>query len=236
MPLQTEQLLRLQDLDLRLDAGLRERAALDDASGLKRQFDTLEASLADAKARLHTLQADQVNAELEEKTIEEKRAAVTKKLYEGKVTNPKELSAMEQEIEMFGRQRGRLDERILLLMDEIETTTAGVEQLQVERDTAEAVWEEQAALYKQELARINQELARLVPQRKAVQAEIDPKMLQRYEELRRRSGNLAAVRVQDGRCAGCRTSIPAVTLREVNEQERYVYCENCHRLLFPAAQ
>src|SRR5438128_1325553 len=98
MALQTEQLLRLQDIDLRLDAGLRERAALDDASGLKEQLDAAEAALAEAKTRLHTLQADQVNAELEEKTVEEKKAAVTKKLYEGKVINPKELAAMEQEI------------------------------------------------------------------------------------------------------------------------------------------
>src|SRR6185369_12034928 len=102
MPIQTEQLLRLQDLDLRLDAGLRERAGLDDASGLKAQLEAADAALAEAKTRLHALQADQVNAELEEKSVEEKKAAVTKKLYEGKVTIPKELAAMEQEIEMFG--------------------------------------------------------------------------------------------------------------------------------------
>src|SRR5438128_1871815 len=147
MALQTEQLLRLQDLDLRLDAGLRERAALDDATGPKQQLDTVETALAGAKARLHQLQADQVNAELEEKSVEEKKAAVSKKLYEGKIVNPKELAAMEQEIEMFGRQRGRLDERILLLMDEIETTTAEVERMQAERDAANTAWERQADHY-----------------------------------------------------------------------------------------
>jgi len=235
MPIQTEQLLRLQDLDLRLDAGLRERAGLDDASELKAQLEAAGAALAEAKTRLHALQADQVNAELEEKSVEEKKAAVTKKLYEGKVTIPKELAAMEQEIEMFGRQRGRLDERILLLMDDIETTAAEVARLQAERDTAQTAWEQQAAAFKLDLARINGDLAKLVPQRKAAQAEVEPKMLQRYEDLRKRHGNLAAVRVADGRCSGCRTSIPTVTLREVNDQERYVYCENCHRLLFPAA-
>src|SRR6266700_1222149 len=98
MPVQATQLLHLQELDSRLDTLLRERAALDDGTALKQAWDAAETALADAQARLHSHQADQVNAELELRTVEEKRAAVSKKLYDGKTTNPKELSAMEQEI------------------------------------------------------------------------------------------------------------------------------------------
>src|SRR5947209_11140796 len=151
MPVQATQLLHLQELDSRVDTLLRERAALDDGTTLKQAWNSTEASLSDAQARVHSHQADQVNAELELRTVEEKRAAVSKKLYDGKVVIPKELSAMEQEIEMFGRQRGRLDERILVLMDEIETTTADVERLTGERDAARQAWEEQVAHCKREV-------------------------------------------------------------------------------------
>jgi len=235
MPVQATELLHLQDLDSRIDALLRERAALDDGTRLKQAYDAVEASLAEAQNRLHNFEAEQANAELELRGVEEKRATVSKKLYEGKVTNPKELSAMEQEIEMFGRQRGRLDERILVLMDEIETTGAQVEQLTGERDAARTAWEEQVASYKRDLARINAELKQLTPERAAQAGAIDPNTLKRYEDLRRRSANLAAVRIIDGRCAGCRTSVPAFHARQAEAGERYTFCENCGRFLLHAA-
>ena len=138
---------------------------------------------------------------------------------------------MEQEIEMFGRQRGRLDERILVLMEEIETTTAEAERLTRERDAARQAWEEQVANYKRDLSRINAELKQLTPQRAAQAAEVEASTLRRYEDLRRRAANLAAVRIVEGRCAGCRTSVPTVTARHVEVGDRYHFCENCGRFL-----
>ena len=231
MPIQATELLHLQELDSRIDALLRQRAALDDGTSLKQTYDATEAALAETQGRLHSHQADQVNAELELRTVEEKRAAVSKKLYDGKVVIPKELSAMEQEIEMFGRQRGRLDERILVLMDEIETTSADVERLTGERDAARQAWEEQVAHCKRELARINAEMKQLTPQRAAQAAEIEPNTLRRYEGLRQRADNLAAVQIVEGHCTGCRTSVPTLTGREVEARQRYCFCENCGRFL-----
>jgi len=231
MPVQAKQLLHLQELDSRIDTLLRERAALDDGTALKQSRDDCESSLEAARARLHEYHADQVNAELELRTVEEKRASVSRKLYEGKVTIPKELAAMEQEIEMFGRQRGRLDERILVLMEEIETTTAEVDRLIQEFDAASRAWDEQVAHYRQNLSRINAELKQLTPQRAAQAAEIEAGTLRRYDDLRRRAGNLAAVGIIDGRCAGCRTSVPTMTARQVEQAERYCFCDNCGRFL-----
>src|SRR5207244_11646848 len=113
MPLQPDEILKTQELDLRIDALTREKAALDNGAGLKQQVDQVFTSLADAEARRHRAEAEQLSAELELKTVEEKKATVHKKLYEGRIVIPKELTAMEQEIEMFGRQRSHLDERIL---------------------------------------------------------------------------------------------------------------------------
>ena len=138
---------------------------------------------------------------------------------------------MEQEIEMFGRQRGRLDERILILMEEIDTTSAEVERLTRERDAAKQAWEQQAATFKREVARINSELKQLNPERLAQAAEIEPNTLKRYEGLRQRSNNLAAVRIVEGHCTGCRTSVPTLTARQVEAAERYQFCENCGRFL-----
>ncbi len=234
MPLQTDALLHIQDLDLRIGRLSRERVALDNGAELKAGLDAAATAFTDAEARLHQLHADQTAAELELQSLEEKTRVVTKRLYEGRITNPKELQAMEHEIEMFGRQRGRLDERILTLMEETETTEPEVERLRAERADLSTRWEAQVAQYRSEGSRLTAELNRLAQERQQVASGVEPATIRRYEDLRQRGGNLGAVRVEDGRCAGCRTGIPAVTLRRVTEQQQYTHCENCNRFLFPA--
>ena len=55
---------------------------------------------------------------------------------------------MEQEIAMLGRQRGRLDETLLTLMDGIETTDAELTAASARRDAAEARWKAQDELFR----------------------------------------------------------------------------------------
>src|SRR5690242_16149126 len=145
MPVQAAELLRLQDLDSRIDALRREKAALDSGAALKEERDRAVAAAADAEARLHQLQAEQASAELELQSLEQKTATVRKKLYDGKVTIPKELTAMEHEIEMFGRQRGRLDERILTLMDDIQATQVELMRLVEDRENLVSRYDEHVA-------------------------------------------------------------------------------------------
>lgn len=235
MPVQAEQLLRAQELDLRIGALARERAGLDDGTSLKQELDALVAALEAARKKFHGLEADQANAELEQKTIEEKKALFQRRLYEGKVTNPKELQAMEQEIEMLGRQRGRLDERILTLMDEIETTGAEVERLTTEEASTRERYDAHCAAYKKRLAAINGELKELLPQRNTVAGQVDASTLSRYEDIRKKAGGLAAARLQDGRCGGCKVNVSTVMQRQAEEGERYTYCENCGRFMFGPA-
>ena len=144
----------LQELKLRIDTLLRERAALDDGSALKQAFETAETSWRRRRSASISTTRTRSTRDLASDS-EEKHAAVAPGTLRGEGHEPQRISSMEQEIEMFGRQRGRLDERILVLMEEIETTTAEAERLTRERDAARQAWEEQVANYKRDLSRIN---------------------------------------------------------------------------------
>jgi hypothetical protein len=121
-------------------------------------------------------------------------------------------------------------------MDDAEQTNAEVARLRSECGATQTAWEERVATWKKSAGRINAELNRLNPERAALAAEIDANTLRRYEDLRRRSANLAVARIVDGRCGGCRVAVPSVTQRQVREAERYVNCENCSRMLFPPVE
>src|SRR5262245_50421544 len=114
-------LYALQQLDSTIDRLKREFAALDVGQAEKTAYDTAKTALEGATSALHADTASLRDSELEQKSIETKKAEYEKKLYGGTVTNPKELMAMTDEVAMLERQRARLEETILGLMNEIET-------------------------------------------------------------------------------------------------------------------
>lgn len=234
MPVQAETLLQLQDLDTRLAGLTRQRQGLDDGSSLRATAEGIARGVAEAERRLHQLQSDQQAAELELQTVEQKKKREEQRLYSGRVTVPRELEALGQEIEMLGRQRSRLDEKILTLMDEVEQTSGFLTTLCQKRDATQKRWEEHRRQYLAEVKRLDAEIARLSAERASVAAEVEPATLRTYEDLRVRSGGLAAVPLEGNLCGGCRTNVSVVIARQVLQRERYVRCESCNRFLLPA--
>jgi predicted nucleic acid-binding Zn-ribbon protein len=233
--LQFEALEALQTLDTQIDRLKRERARLDDASGLKREMEARRAAHTDAESKLRELKTRLTDAELQLAGIEQKKKDFERRLYEGKVTNPKELQAIEKEIEMLGRQRGRLDETILTLMEEIETATAVLARARDARGKAEAAWTEADAHFRAEVTRLDAALADLLPRRKSAAEGIEAATLRRYDDLRARAAGLAVTHVEGTTCGGCHTSLPSMIVRRAQDRAAtaYSFCENCNRFLLP---
>src|SRR5438105_7202415 len=110
MALQIEELLALQALDTEIGKLQQEREALDRGERVDRALALRQNRLAGAEKRLHGLEAEQRNTELELKALEEKKHQESRRLYEGRITAPRELQALELEIAMLERQRQRLDD------------------------------------------------------------------------------------------------------------------------------
>jgi predicted nucleic acid-binding Zn-ribbon protein len=218
MELKISELLELQALDTRIGKLRREQEALDHGERVERALALRRARLEIAERKLQGLTVEQRDAELEQQALETKKHGVSRRLYEGRVTAPRELQALEMEVAMLERQRQRLDRDMMA------------------RQEAEKALRVIRRRYQKETERISEELARLEPERQRLAARLEPDVLRRYDEIRRRSANLAAVRVENGACAGCRMKVGTALLRRVNAQDTYVYCESCSRFLFPAAE
>jgi uncharacterized protein len=233
MPLQFEELRNLQQIDTEIYGLKRERGRLDDGAALRQVFETAARGVDALEARLRKLRTDLADAELELKRIEGKKADFERRLYEGKTTNPKELTAMEQEIAMLGRQRGRLDESVLTLMESIETTATELTEATARRNEAEARWRTQDERYRRETARIDAELAALSPRRDAAAKLLAPPTLARYENLRSRLSNVAVAHLVDSTCSACHMHMASGFARKIQAGESYIYCESCTRFLIP---
>src|SRR3989442_12357173 len=112
-------LYALQQVDSSLALAMRQYQALDPGRAEQAAAETARTMYDRMLRTLHETEGDLKDSELELQTVEKKKKDFETKLYSGKVSNPKELQSMQEEIEALGRQRGRLDDRILTLMAQL---------------------------------------------------------------------------------------------------------------------
>jgi hypothetical protein len=226
------QLYELQQIDTRIAQVEKARRELDSGAALRAECDSLRATLSEESSRLHALETEMRDKELQLKSVEDKRQRHRDRLYSGTITNPKEIENLNQEVEALGRQKGGLEEAILLLMEDVEA------QLGKANELRQALGEKENRLsaveknYQETLARLNAQWEELMGQRGQMAPHIEESSLRRYEFIRGRAHNLAIVKVKDEICPACSVAFASVTFRRLKETEDELACENCGRLLY----
>jgi predicted nucleic acid-binding Zn-ribbon protein len=224
-------LYALQQIDIALAQLERRYHALDPGHAEQAALEKARQEYMQKAEALHQLARDLQDAELELKSVEAKKKEHENKLYGGKITSPKEMVSMQEEIEALGRQRGRLDERILIMMDQLEALRTEVATAETTLKEAEATLSRKQAAYNAETAAITQEVHTLTPRRTKLAATIPPALLKRYETLRATKNGVGISRIEKGICSACHTTLPVKVVQMVQETDSIEICENCGRLL-----
>lgn len=227
-------LFELQQMDTRIQRAREEVAAMDFGKRVAREAKARKGELDQLEAQLRVRHTDQKDAELELKQLEEKMAKARKKLYDGKITNPKELRALQQEIDSMERHRGALDERALEAMADVERLTA--QSAETKKQVSRLVKQyrqqsEEQTARKQELETA---LSTWSDERKAAAAAIDPGALSRYESRLQSMGGLAVSVVSGNLCSACRVTVASVTVQKLQNLSQIALCDNCGRILYLA--
>jgi predicted nucleic acid-binding Zn-ribbon protein len=226
-------LFRLQHIDLEIARLQAHRAGLSDgaperaaASEAARRLSHLRDEIAIRQSRLRTL-------DLELQSLQAKRKKVEGDLYSGRIGNPKELTAMQEELAALDRAKTHLEDEVLGLLDEVERLEPQERDAQAQVAAAEGALQQQVAAYQQATAAADQDLQRLAMQRSEAVSALDEDLLRRYERLREAKGGLAIVAVRGGICEACHITIPERFRRRLEDNpETLAACDGCGRLLF----
>jgi len=231
-------LLDLQAIDRARDR-LRDRK---EHLELRGELADAEARIGEVKAAIARVQKEADHLEREERVveeevrlIEEKISQEENKMYSGQVINPKELSALQDEIEMLKRRKAPLEEQGL---EELESR----DQLLTERGRLEEELrdlEQEASAIRTRIAEaegeIDAELAVEDTKRGEVVPHIPAETLELYEEIRGSKRGVGVGALENGICTACREALSAVEIdkikRRAREGEWLFRCEHCRRLL-----
>ena len=231
-----DDLLVVQEHDTAADRLRHRRVTLPERADLVRVEDdlaVLERTLVDVVARRDEVATRQKRLEAELAAVEAKLAEIQKRLYSGVVTIPRELQAMQAEVESLKRRQSSLEDDVLEAMTErepLDEEVAGLEGKRAGHDQDGARL--RAAIAEAEVT-IDNELAAEHEARAAAAAAIPAELTTLYEDLRRRLGGVGAARLVNGRCSGCHLTLPATELDRIRREppDALIRCDQCGRIL-----
>ena len=225
------QLHDLQKVDTQIYQREQALKALDSGETAKQQAINIMKRHDTAAVALRKVEAEQRDAELALKTLEDKKAAVHQKLYGGRVSNPKELGDLEKDEAMLANQVGHQEEILLELMDRAEAAKVQESALAAELDTAKRKWKEIVTHTQAEIARLQREIAELRPERERLAAQVEKPLLRRYDEIRNSREGIGLAVTDSDLCSVCHVKLTPHSQMLLREGEELTFCDNCGRML-----
>jgi predicted nucleic acid-binding Zn-ribbon protein len=226
----TNQLYQLQEIDLEIEAEEQTLNQKGSQLGDRQVLDDAQSKLASEQQRLEELRRQQHAAEWEVDDILSKIAAAEEQLYGGKITNPKELSSLQHEVNTMKAKSDQLENRALEIIDQVEATEKSVTMATSDFQKLEDDWHRQQQQLSDEIAQLESRLAELKQKRQQLSGEIDSQAVKLYEKIRQQKRQPVA-KVEQGICRVCRISLPASELQRARSGQ-LVQCGSCGRILF----
>ena len=232
LPETLQALYALQQIDTKIQRAKKAQAALDNGQEATAQSEAAQNQAQQQRAALHKISGDLKDTELKLEGVETKRKNYQQKLYQGTVTNAKELTNIEKEIEALGRQRSDLDGKVLELMEQVEQAQAVNTVAEAEAHRAEGHRTDVVASFRSRFEALGLEQTELTRQRQEAAAQVEDKaMLKRYEDIRAKSAGVGIAKIDGNACGGCHMTLPATLIKAVREGAQAQTCENCGRML-----
>ena len=231
-------LLALQEHDATLDRllhrhqTLRERDALSQAES---ELATLDARITTARAERDDLAREEQRLDDEARSLAAKATEVETKMYSGEISSPRELQAMQSDVEQLRRHQRGVENRELELMEAREPLDATLAELDQQRGVLDGELERIRRGLADAESTIVAEMQRERAARDEIAAGIDAVLVKEYERCRAQAQGVGVARLVGTTCQGCHLSIPAIEAESIKKSAGDVlaYCDNCGAILVP---
>jgi predicted nucleic acid-binding Zn-ribbon protein len=232
-------LLTLQEHDLALDRLRHRRATLPARTTVaeaETEIATVDAESALLRSPLGELARNQERLEDEAQALAEQAKAADRKLYSGEVSSPRELQALQADIEQLKRHQRTVEERALEVMEEREPLDAQMHALLATREERSADLATARAGLAEAEGEVDGEIAIEQGLRDTAATAIDAPLLVLYERCRTNApSGIGAARLVGHTCQGCHLTIPATEVDALRKAPpgTVAHCDNCGAILVP---
>lgn len=231
-----DDLLTLQTHDSAIDRLRHRRATLTERAELEQRraaHAELERQRVEITERRDAELREEKRLDDEVRSLEAKAKAEDTRMYSGTVSSPRELQAMQADIDQLRRQAAEREDEELEVMvrrEALDTQVAEVEAAQAALLAEVATLS--AALEAQE-REIDAELAVEEAARAALAPNIPESTLRLYEQIRTNNRGVGAARLVGMNCQACHLGLPATEVDRIRHlpADQLAQCEHCGAIL-----
>jgi uncharacterized protein len=188
---------------------------------------------AERQGSLVTLQREQARLEDEIDKVTRKAASEEDRAASGRVTSPKELTAIQEEVAALKRRQVALEDDLLERMEQRETLEAELAELDGRGASITAEQAEVTRARDAAVVELDGELDTEQAAADTVALQVGAELRALYDQIRRRQGGVGAAALIGDTCQGCRVSSSPVELAAIRKLPATTIkrCENCRRIL-----
>jgi len=219
--------IEINEVRQQAEAVPRRRAEIDSAVGESRKAWEAEQSRLGANERERRGQEQMLGMERDKVKKWEGRLS--------EIRTPREYAALSREIDIAKKTNESVTEQVKALTAEAEEIQKSIDGLQEKLDEKEAGAQEELEQLSRSQAEFEKRSAELEARRAELAKKVEPALLSRYENIRKRRGGVSVTQVVGNTCRGCNRNIPpqmAIILARANSIEN---CPNCNRIIYVAA-
>jgi uncharacterized protein len=231
MPPDLKSVIRLQDLDIRVEEVTREISALPvHISEIEKKLETHQRKLEADRAALSANQKERKKAESDIQLQDQKISKLKGQMLEAKTNEV--YRAFQSEIEFCEKEIRRFEDRILELMSESEPLEKNVKAAEIALAQEKKQVEAEKQQARERTAVDKKALEELQAERKALVAGINANVYRNYERIRKGRRGIAVAEAVDGRCAACHMAMRLQFFQDLRKGEQVMHCESCGRMLY----
>lgn len=229
-------LLEVQEHDSAIDRLRARREKLPERQQLTErtaEVGVIEAQLAEVRAKRDEALREERQLDDNVSALDTRVAEVEEELFSGRTSSPRELQAMQADLEQLRRQRSGLEDQELDVMERREGLDGEIAQFDEKLAAARAgIAELESAIAALE-AEIDAELAAQQQARDAAAAKVPADLLSTYDDIRARSGGVGAALLSGGSCMGCHLALPSMEVDRIKKlpADEPARCEQCGAIL-----
>lgn len=228
---QIKKLVELQKSDVDIYAFKRELeekpARIEE---LKEKFEQKKATLKELEEKLKVVQVELKNYELDLKQKEDLIVKGDQSL--GLLKTNKEYQAKLYEIENFKADKSIIEEKMLLIFDDIEDVRKKIELEKANVAVQEKGYLQEKKTVDDEVAVIKDRITVLESQRNQLIPGVHPDYLKRYERILQNKDGLAIVAVKNHACGGCFMNVTEQLMNQIRMHDQVITCDMCARMLY----
>ncbi|GKS57369.1 hypothetical protein YTPLAS18_08960 [Nitrospira sp.] len=224
-------LIELQALDLRMAEIKSQRRQIPQR--LEAAERPLQAAREAQKTAAATVEAMTKERRASERELDAQEAQIEKmRGRTSEIKTNKEYQAHLFEIELASKKKGEIEERVLGLMEQIESVQRNLTEAHAKVEEAERAFIQGKKGIEELETRLVAESAELESRHRAATEGVPAGLLARYVKLKNQRKEQALAALREGICQGCRLQLPPQLVAEVKRSDELQTCDYCHRILY----